>query len=300
MPKDLFSRYVWIVDTIRRHGAITRHQLNEKWKKSQFSDGGQPLTRRTFYNYRNAIAELFQVNIECNPVTYEYSVETTGANNESITNWLLNSATMSDVLSGSRDVADRIFVEEVPSARVYLAGVIEAIKGNHPVKIAYHPYPRSTPTPGIVLEPYFLKIFRQRWYVTGRNVKDRKVKTYALDRITDLSIETADTFAMPDDFVAEDYFRDSYGIVFDEGEAKNVELRVEARQAKYLRALPLHHSQRESVHDAYSLFSYRLKLTPDFVQELLSMGPKVTVVAPAELRAMVTASLRESLANYGD
>ena len=54
------------------------------------------------------------------------------------------------------------------------------------------------------------------------------------------------------------------------------------------------------MHDAYSLFSYRLKLTPDFVQELLSMGPKVTVVAPAELRAMVTASLRESLANYGD
>ena len=75
MPKDLFSRYVWIVDTIRRHGAITRHQLNEKWKKSQFSDGGQPLTRRTFYNYRNAIAELFQVNIECNPVTYEYNGE---------------------------------------------------------------------------------------------------------------------------------------------------------------------------------------------------------------------------------
>lgn len=298
MPKDLFSRYVWIVDTIRRHGTITRRQLNEKWKKSQFSNGGQPLTRRTFYNYRNAIAELFQVNIECNPVTYEYSIEAEGANNESITNWLLNSATMSDVLSGSRDIAGRIFVEEVPSARIHLAAVIDAIKGSHPVRMAYHPYTRSLPTPGIVLEPYFLKIFRQRWYVTGRNVKDRKLKTYALDRITDLSIMAADTFSMPADFAPEDYFRDSFGIVFDEGEPKNVQLRVDPRQAKYLRALPLHHSQHESIHDDYSLFSYRLRLTPDFIQELLSMGPKATVMAPPELRAMITTSLRDTLANY--
>lgn len=298
MPRDLFSRYVWIVDTIRRHGAITRALLNEKWKKSPFSEGGQPLTRRTFYNYRNAIAELFQVNIECNPVTYEYYLEQTGSNNESITNWLLNSATMSDVLAGSRDIANRIFVDEVPSARVHLAAIIDAIKGGHPVRLSYHPYTRSVPTAGIILEPYFLKIFRQRWYVTGMNVRDRKIKTYALDRITDLAIIGEQTFEMPADFNPEEYFRNSFGIVFDEGEPKNVQLRVDARQAKYLRALPLHHSQQESIHDAYSIFSYRLKLTPDFIQELLSMGPRVTVMAPPELRAMITASLRDTLANY--
>lgn len=298
MPKDLFSRYVWIVDTIRRHGTITRRQLNEKWKKSQFSEGGQPLTRRTFYNYRNAISDLFQVDIVCNPVTYEYSIDAGSANNESITNWLLNSAAMSDVLSGAREVSGRIFVEEVPSARVHLATVIDAIKGHHPVRMAYHSYTRSVPTPGIVLEPYFLKIFRQRWYVTGLNVRDRKVKTYALDRITELTIVSDETFEMPEDFVPEDYFRDSFGIVFDEGDPKTVQLRVDPRQAKYLRALPLHHSQNESVHDNYSLFTYRLRLTPDFLQELLSMGPKVTVVSPPELRAMVTASLRDTLALY--
>lgn len=300
MPRDLFSRYVWIVDTIRRHGSITRSQLNEKWKKSPFSEGGQPLARRTFYNYRAAIADLFQVTIGFNPVSYEYFIEATTSNNESITNWLLNSATMSDVLAGSRDVASRIFVEEVPSARIYLAAVIDAIKGNHPVRLAYHPYTRSAPTPGIVLEPYFLKIFRQRWYVTGFNVKDRRIKTYALDRITDLSIVSGETFAMPDDFDPEEYFANSFGIVFDEGDPKQVELRVEPRQAKYLRALPLHHSQRESVHDTYSLFTYRLRLTPDFLRELLSMGPSVTVVNPPELRAMMVNTLRDTLANYGD
>lgn len=47
MPKDIFSRYVWIVDTIRRHGSMTRAMLNEKWQLSQFSNG-EPMSRRTF------------------------------------------------------------------------------------------------------------------------------------------------------------------------------------------------------------------------------------------------------------
>lgn len=298
MARDLFSRYVWLVDTIRRHGTITRRQLDEKWIRSPFCTDGRGLSRRTFYNYRNAIAELFQVDIVCDPATYEYHIDQASPNNESITNWLLNSATMSDVLAGSRDIANRIFVDEVPSARVHLAAIIDAIKANNPVRFSYHPYTRSTPTNGILLEPYFLKIFRQRWYVTGRNVKDKKVKTYALDRITSLAIDASLTFQMPEDFIPEEYFAHSFGIVFDEGEPKDVVLRADPRQAKYLRALPLHHTQQESVHDAFSLFSYRLRLTPDFVQELLSMGPSITVEQPPELRAIITASLRASLDNY--
>lgn len=75
-------------------------------------------------------------------------------------------------------------------------------------------------------------------------------------------------------------------------------LKVSPRQAKYFRALPLHHSQEEMIHDQYSIFNYHLRLTPDFVQELLSYGPNVTVLAPAELRAMIVNNLQQSLDNY--
>lgn len=296
MPKDLFSRYVWIVDTIRRHGAITLRRLDEKWRKSRFGNNS-PLTRRTFYNYRNAIEDLFQISIVCNPATYEYSIESLGENAKSITDWMLNSAAMNDVLSESREVADRIFLEDVPSARTHLATVIEALKANHTIRFAYHPYTRSKPTEGVVIEPYFLKIFRQRWYITGRNTAEGRIKTYALDRMLGVTIGTEE-FEMPAGFSPRDYFNDSFGIVFDEGEAKEIILKAEARKAKYLRALPLHHSQREEVHDGYSIFRLRLRLTPDFLQELLSHGPSVTVVSPAELRAMVKASLTASLAAY--
>ena len=152
-------------------------------------------------------------------------------------------------------------------------------------------------TPDVAIEPYFLKIFRQRWYVTGRNVSDGRIKTYALDRMTALRIQS-ETFTPDPAFDAEEYFRYSFGIVADGGEVKEVVLKVDPRQAKYFRALPLHHSQEEFVHDSFSIFRFRLRLTQDFVEELLSHGPRVTVMEPPELRAMVKTELSEALKGY--
>ena len=298
MARNLLGRYVWLIDTIRRFGSIRRDKLNELWARSPYSDG-EPLPRRTFYNYRAAIAELFSINIECDTATYEYYIASGNDRQEGVTDWLLNSAAMSNVLSSVSDVSDRIFLEDIPSARTYLSQVVSALREHRTVLFTYRPYTRSTPTRGVAVEPYFLKIFRQRWYLTGRNVADDKVKTYALDRMEEVTVSD-DTFEPDPTFDAESYVRDTFGIVFSQGEPKEVALRTDPRQAKYFRALPLHHSQREAVHDTYSIFYYRLRLTPDFVQELLSLGPKVTVVSPPELRAMVRTSLRESLALYDD
>ncbi len=297
MSRNLLGRYVWLIDTIRRHGAITREKLSELWLRSPVSEGS-PLPRRTFYNYRAAIEELFNINIECDPATYEYSIASGDPHREGMTDWLLNSAAMSNVLASVSDASDRIFLEDVPSARLYLSQVVTALRENRPLRFTYRPYTRSTPTHGVGVEPYFLKIFRQRWYVTGRNTADGRIKTYALDRMEDVTV--GDTTFTPDPaFDAEEYVRDAFGIIFSQGEAKEIVLRTDPRQAKYLRALPLHHSQRESIHDDYSLFHYRLRLTDDFVQEILSLGPRVTVVSPPELKAMVTTSLRDTLRLYG-
>lgn len=296
MPKDLFNRYIWLVDTIKRYGKITREELNVRWQKTPFSNG-ESLPRRTFYNYRQAIEELFQINIECNPSTFEYYIDEGDIHNESVTNWLLNSAAMSNVLSDSREVSNRIFLEEVPSAREFLSVIIDGLKENRLIKFTYQPYTRVNSTPDIVIEPYFLKIFKQRWYVTGRNVKEDVIKTYALDRMREVTVEPTQ-FEMPENFDAETFFRDSFGIVFTQGEVKRVAIKANVRQAKYFRALPLHHSQQEMIHDGHSIFYYRLRITPDFVEELLSHGPHITVIEPPELRAMMISSLQETIANY--
>lgn len=300
---NLLTKYIWIVDTIRRVGRITRADLSERWQASSVSDG-RPLARRTFYNYREAIYQLLGLEICFDSSTNEYFIDSDSSadkspvGSESINNWLLNSAAINGVISDSREIANRIFLEEVPSARQHLGAFIDAIKSSLQIRFTYHPFSRATATAGIVFEPYLLKLFRQRWYVAGFNVADGRIKTYALDRVSDVTILSHHFSIEREAFSPESYFADSFGIVVDQSEPRNVAIRTDARQAKYLRALPLHHSQREMVHDNFSIFYYRIQLTQDFLNELLSMGPRITVISPPELRAMVTSALRDTLRLY--
>ena len=64
MAKDLFNRYLWLVDTIYRAGTITLDEINRKWLQCEMSNG-EEIPNRTFHNHRKAIEELFDINIEC-------------------------------------------------------------------------------------------------------------------------------------------------------------------------------------------------------------------------------------------
>lgn len=297
MSKGLINKYIWIIDTIQRYGRITREELNRLWVKSSIGDG-MPMARRTFYNYRQGIAETFNVVVECDPSTFEYYIDSSGSEQEDkLRNWLLDAASMSGMLSDSRDVSDRIILEDVPSARGNLPVVIQAMKESCRINFSYKAYNRINIKRDIVIEPYFVRIFKQLWYVIGYNVKDEAIKTYSLDRMSDLTIRQ-DTFAVPEGFSAADYFKNCFGIMQSKGEPKEIVLKSTANQAKYLRALPLHHSQREEVHDSYSLFHYKLLITYDFVQEILSLGSQVQVIAPPELKAVVVNELKLALDSY--
>lgn len=297
MARNLINKYIWIIDTIQRYGRITREELNRLWVKSSLSDG-EPLARRTFYNYRQGIEDTFNMTVECDPATFEYYIDTSGSEQDDrLRNWLLDAASMSGMLSDSRDVSDRIVLEDVPSARVNLPVVIQAMKEACRINFSYRAYNRINTKRNITVEPYFVRIFKQLWYVVGFNTKDGMIKTYSLDRMSDVVIRN-EHFDVPKGFNAADYFKDCFGIMQSKGEPKNVTLKVTSNQAKYFRALPLHHSQSEEIHDNYSLFHYRLLITYDFIQEILSHGSQVEVVAPAELKAMVVNELHAALDNY--
>jgi len=287
---------MWLVRLLRRYGRLTRAQINDHWRVSELGNG-RDIPRRTFFNFRDEIDRMFHISVECDPRTYEYYLEE-DEHSRNMTSWMVHAQTLNDVFANSRDVSHLIFLEDVPSARSYLELVVDALRERSRLRFDYAPYTRSTPSRGVVVEPYFLKLFKQRWYVTGRAVKDgAAIKTYALDRMLNPSL-LEEHYAIPADFDAETYFRDSFGIVFTHGEVRDIKLRVDARQAKYFRAVPLHHSQQEMIHDTFSIFTYRMKISPDFVEELLSHGSRVTVLQPVELKAMVVSELRDALKMY--
>jgi hypothetical protein len=296
MPRDIYNRYVWLIDTIKQRGRITRNELDERWQNASCNDGSH-LCRRTLFNYRRAIQELFNISIECDPSTYEYYIDEDNPHDKSVTNWLLNSRFVTDVLSSARDISDRIFLEEVPSARDHLGVVISSIQEGRRLSFDYHNYTRSRPSKDVLFEPYFLKIFKQRWYTVGRHVQENKIKTYALDRMMN-AVVGSEHYTMPADFDPEVYFRDAFGIVVTQNEAKDIAIRADHRNANYLRDLPLHHSQHEVVHDGFSIFYYHMRITGDLVAELLSYGSRLQIISPPELKAMLVGEYSKALKLY--
>lgn len=297
MARDIINRYVWLVDTISRYGRITLKELGKAWLRSDISEG-KPLARRTFFHYRDGIEEMFDINIQCDKSTFEYYIEDAdGENNARLRSWLVDSVSMSGMLSNAHDISNRIILENVPSARGHLPIIIDALKQNRRISFSYKSYMRSQPTNGIVLEPYFVKIFRQLWYVIGLNVKEGVIKTYSLDRMSHLNLLT-DTFEMPPTVNPSDFFKDCFGIITNRNSPKRIVLRVEPTQAKYFRALQLHSSQQEEVHDGYSIFSYKMRITYDLKEELMSHGASIEVLEPAELKTLIRTELEQALKNY--
>lgn len=297
MAQNQINKYIWVIDAFLSYGRLTHRRLSELWERSSLGDG-EPMPRRSFYNYRRNIAEIFGIELSYDPRTFEFYIDKEQSTGHTqMHNWLLDSMSISGMLSNSHSIADRIVLENVPSARGHLPVVVDAMKQNQCIRIDYRSFARSKPSENLLIEPYFVKIFKQRWYLIGNNVTERQVKTYAFDRILHVVIDERKA-TLPEGLDPEHYFGDCFGITTNADAPKEIVLRVTPTQAKYFRALPLHHSQEEEMHDHYSLFTYYMRNTYDLQQEILSHGSAVEVVKPAELKAQIRTQLRQALDLY--
>ena len=296
MSSGRINKYIWIIDTITRHGAISRSELSRLWQQSSQGDGN-PIPHRTFFSYRRRIEDELGVSIKCNRA-HEYYIDSAETIRDmAYRDWLLDAANMQGVLHDNRDISRRIHIEPVPSARQFLSDVLNAIRYSRRLSFSYASFARARPDNDIIFEPYFVKLFRQRGYMVGRRVYDEEIRTYALDRVTDLTV-LSHTFDMPEEPSADTFFADLFGITQSHASAQNIKLKVNLRAAKYIRVLPLHESQREEQFSEFSIFNFRMKLTDDLLRHLLSLGADVEVLQPAALRLMMINALKETLLLY--
>lgn len=295
MARDIIGKYIWIVDTILRHGKISKNDLNELWMKSRFSEG-DPLADRTFYKYRRNIEDNFNITLLCDESGAYYIDSNDSPYVRQYADWLIDNSIAANAIQLLGTSSGRVEMEEVPSARQFLPVVSDAMKRSRKIVFTYSGFSRTRPEVGILFSPYFLKYYKQRWYMFGRK-DDGSFRTYALDRVTEMEI-TPNRYRMPKDMKVSDVFGDIVGVTTNKGTVHNVTIQVSTTRAKYLRALPLHHTQQEEVHDFYSIFHYKLKLNYELVSELMAMGPDVTVIAPRELQLMLLDRLQRTMENY--
>jgi predicted DNA-binding transcriptional regulator YafY len=151
-----------------------------------------------------------------------------------------------------------------------------------------------------VVNSYALKEFKYRWYLLAiyKNKENSELKIFALDRISDLEISKS--FFVRKDFKIEDVFKNSFGIYTTLGEKPlEIVLSFTSFQGKYIKSLPLHHSQ-EILEDNENELKIKVTLVPtfDFVQEILSLGDSVKVVSPESFKEHLGNKVKNMMKNF--
>ena len=285
MAKNYFKSYIWLLETLQSRGPQTLKEIKDLWMRSSINEEGKELATRTFANHIASIADIFGIDIVCDRKTNRYYIENIDdVGGKSIREWMLDALCLNSLLNESATLRDRVIFENVPSSHKFLADIIQAIRDNYKLEIRYKSY-RKTEEETFIIEPYFLKEFKRRWYLYGYKGDADGPHMMALDRMIDVDI-IPEEFTMPEEFLAEDYFRGIYGArVYPNMKREMVKLKVYGTQVQYFHSLPLHSSQKEvEKNDKYSVFTYFLTPDYDFKQDVLSFGDKVEVLEPKELR----------------
>ena len=303
--KDYLKRHIWILSELYSNPqGLTYKDFSERWERSSQNTSGTSLPKRTFADCLRAIEETFDIDISSDARDgYRYRiVQRDWLEKDRVKDWLLSVFSVNKILQDSRGLRERVMFEDIPSGNVYLLRILDAMKKNHVINIEYQDFYDAVPR-DIVLEPYFVRVFKQRWYVIGlmKNLcegeepeeltRQGNVRRYALDRIRHLEL-TDSTFTMPHDISADSYFDGAFGIIVEpeEYDVERIRLKVTDvnHRRQYLRSLPLHESQQEvEQYDDYSVFELRVMPTYDFIQQILTMSSEVEVLSPEHVRVEV-------------
>ena len=261
MAKNYFNRYVWLIDTINRHGHISREEISRLWKRSSLNDTGEELYERTFHNHREAILDTFGIEIKCDRSLGYYIANSDDLEGDGIRQWLLESLSMNNLLNESSDMRDRILFEKIPSSQKWLPVIVNAMRDKKTVELTYQSFTRKEPST-FTAHPYCLKLFRQRWYMLARSEDYDKPRVYSLDRIIDAH-QSRQGLKRPKSFDAKSFFDNYFGIIIGTNRKPcEILLKVDESQVKYFDSLPLHESQRKvEVTNEYSIYSYHFAPT---------------------------------------
>jgi len=147
------------------------------------------------------------------------------------------------------------------------------------------------------IKPYLLKEYQNRWYIVGLVDGMTETRTFGIDRITNLKIENK-TFSKPE-INTQELFENTIGLTYSINELQEIILSFTTHQGKYIKSLPLHHSQVILVDNKDELrISLRIIPNLEFRQKILMLGRTVKVIKPQWLIDEITKSLSATLKNY--
>jgi predicted DNA-binding transcriptional regulator YafY len=177
----------------------------------------------------------------------------------------------------------------------------EALQGKCIVHFDYASYdnPAATPEKRAV-EPGILFEYKNRWYLDGWDVNRKGIRTFGLDRMAHLVLSEQTPRKNRYDLYAQ-MRRHVIGVTCPPDAIPiRVVLRFTAKEAQFVRSLPLHSSQKELATAPLGWVDFELWviLNHELEREILAFGELVEVQEPEELREKIRQRLIASASRY--
>lgn len=276
-----------------RKRSSTFKEIQEKLAlESELQDYDFNISKRTFQRDVKDINSIYSIAIQ-----YDFSLKTyfiDFEDQQDVKGRVLEAFDIFNALNISDRLSNHIhFEQRKPQGTDHLFGLLHAIKNNLQLKFTYYKFWEDDLTERS-LDPYALKEFKNRWYVVGNDPKNGVIKSFALDRLSDLVI-TNKKFYKPNAFQVNQYYKNSFGIISpNEDTPEDIVLSFTPFQGKYIKTLPLHHTQHilRDTEDELRI-SLKLYITHDFFMEILSLGDKVKVIQPEKLKKQLVSTVNE-------
>lgn len=297
--RESLARQNLIVKKLRRMPATFKEIADYLERESEIQGYNFTVSLRTFQRDIQDIASLYNIEIVYNRSAKLYKIEMD--DQPEMNERIFEAFNTFNALNVSERISEHIqFEKRKPQGTEHLYGLLHAIKNRVRIRFYYQKFWEEKSTVRTA-EPYVLKEFKNRWYVLAKDMKDGKIKTFGLDRISELEI-TKERFETTGNFDANEYYRYCFGIISPNNpdeKPQEIVLSFEPVQGKYIKSLPLHESQQILVDNSEEFrIKLTLFLTHDFFMEIRSYGSNVRIIQPEILIEDLKNSLEETAYLY--
>jgi len=265
---------------------------NKLWELQDFTIN---TSLRTFQRDINDIQSKYGIEIIFDNNIEKYSIKDDYLHKDSS---LLDSVALYETLQISGKIREFVFNEKRHvSGMSYIVDILAAIKISKTLEVIHQKFSSGEPTKRKI-EPYGVKEFRYRWYLIGRDLSDKRIKSFGLERIKKIT-QIDKIYKIPASFDMNQYFQYSYGVMGGGMKPDEIILSFTPLQKGYLQTLPFHYSQ-EVIIDNDTEYRIKLKMavTKDFVMDLLERTPDFSVIQPQTLIDDIKAYYKEALSKY--
>jgi predicted DNA-binding transcriptional regulator YafY len=166
----------------------------------------------------------------------------------------------------------------------YISPLFNSILYQQAVKILYKSFVQKDQVE-VLLHPYYLKQYNNRWFCFGYNEKEKKITNLALDRILDIK-EVKLKYRKNETIDFNEYLEEVVGVTVKEVPVQKVVLKVNNELWPYLETKPLHSTQTRINKSEKEFVTIFIKVKPNYELQslLLSHGEKIEILEPLNLK----------------